>query len=138
MDQRVSFVTLVVADVARSRAFYVDALGWTEEMFVEGEVLMIKVADKVVLSLWQREGFEAEVGPLAPGGGFPPVALAHNVGTPDEVDQVVAEAVAAGGTLHRSPEARDWGGYTGYVLDPDGFPWEIAFNPGDVGQVVLP
>lgn len=138
MDQRVSFVTLAVADVARSRAFYVDALGWSEDVYVEGEVLMIRVADKVVLSLWQREGFESEVGPLAPGGGFAPITLAHNVGTTDEVDAVFAEAVAAGGTLHREPEAREWGGYTGYVLDPDGFAWEIAFNPGEIGQVVLP
>ncbi|MBV9830909.1 MAG: glyoxalase, partial [Marmoricola sp.] len=62
MDQRISFVTLAVADVARSHAFYVDGLGWSPELYVPGEVLMIRGGDKLVLSLWAEAGFEEEVG----------------------------------------------------------------------------
>ena len=74
MDQRISFVTLAVRDVAVAKAFYVDGLGWTPSMYVEGEVLMIQVGAHVVLSLWDRAAFEAEVGPIGSGGGVPPQA----------------------------------------------------------------
>lgn len=66
-----SFVTLAVRDLDASRAFYVDGLGWTPALDVPGEVLMLKVADKVVLSLWAATEFEAEVGPIARGAGSP-------------------------------------------------------------------
>ena len=72
MDQRVSFLTLAVADVAASRSFFVDGLGWRASLFVPGEVLMLAVADRVVLSLWDRRGFEEEVGPIATGIAEPP------------------------------------------------------------------
>lgn len=138
MDQRISFITVAVADVERSRRFYIDGLGWQERLHEPGEVLMVAVGPQLVLSLWCRSGFEAEIGPIAGGPGFAPLTLAHNVHSPEEVDQVLAEAVAAGGTLHEAGRAREWGGYTGYVLDPDGFAWEIAHNPGPVGLEVLP
>lgn len=138
MDQRLSFVTLAVRDVAVSRAFYCDGLGWMPSMYVPGEVLMIKVGALVMLSLWDRAAFEAEVGPIAGGDGVPPVALAHNVRTPAEVDTVLARARDLGAGPVTPPRARDWGGYTGYLADPDGYRWEIAWNPGDIGQEVLP
>ncbi|KHL18600.1 hypothetical protein CLV56_1492 [Mumia flava] len=137
MDQRLSFISVAVTDVARSRAFYVDGLGWAESMYVPGEVLMIGVADKVVLSLWDVDGFRSEVGEPSTGG-IPPITLAHNVPTTDDVDSVFAQMVAAGGTAVAEPQARDWGGYTGYVADPDGYRWEIAYNPGPIGETVLP
>ncbi|MBW9207313.1 VOC family protein [Mumia sp. zg.B53] len=138
MDQRVSFLTLAVADVAASRTFFVDGLGWTASLFVPGEVLMIKVADRVVLSLWDRRAFEEEVGPIATGGGFAPMTLAHNVATPAEVDEVLEEAVAAGAALRSPGTRREWGGYSGYFLDPDGYAWEVAYNPGEIGRDLLP
>ncbi len=137
MDPRISFVTLAVRDVARARAFYVDGLGWKPELDVPGEVVMIKVGAHVVLSLWDRKAFEAEVGAPA-GEGVPPITLAHNVATRAEVDAVLATARAAGAARVSPASARDWGGYSGYFADPDGFRWEIAWNPTPIGAAVLP
>ncbi|TIC80778.1 VOC family protein [Nocardioides sp. GY 10127] len=139
MDARISFVTLAVADVEASRRFYVDGLGWEPELFVPGEVLMIRAGERLVLSLWDAEAFTAEIGE-APrtGPGVAPLTLAHNVATPGEVDAVLAEARAAGAAMVSVPVARDWGGYTGYFADPDGFRWEVAHNPGPIGLSVLP
>ena len=137
MDQRISFVTLAVADLDRTRAFYVDGLGWTPELFVPGEVLMIRAGDKLVLSLWSEQGFEAEVGPIRRGEGLVPMTLAHNVATEGEVDEILALAASLGAEVSGG-ERREWGGYTGYFADPDGFRWEIAVNPGEIGQLVLP
>ena len=138
MDQRVSFITLAVRDVGASREFFVDGLGWETALDVPGEVLMFKVADKVVLSLWDAEHFEAEVGAPPTWGGVPPVTLAHNCATGAGVDRVLETARHAGAKEVRAAEERDWGGYTGYFTDPDGFRWEIAYNPGEIGQYVLP
>ena len=137
MDQRVSFVTLAVHDLDATRRFYVDGLGRTPDVDVPGEVLMFRAGEHLVLSLWAESGFEAEVGPVRRGQGIAPVTLAHNVPSTDEVDAVLATARAAGAAI-TGPAERDWGGYTGYFADPDGFRWEVAFNPGPIGQVVLP
>lgn len=128
MDQRVSFITLAVLDLDRTRAFYVDGLGWEPEVFVPGDVLMIRVGDRLMLSLWARTAFEAEVGPVRRGEGVVPVTLAHNVATEAEVDEVLRLAASLGAEAS-SGQHREWGGYTGYFADPDGFRWEIATNP---------
>jgi predicted lactoylglutathione lyase len=138
MDQRVSFITLAVRDLDASRAFYLDGLGWEAELDVPGEVLMIKVGAHVVLSLWDETEFAAEVGPIARGDGVAPFTLAHNVATRDEVDEVLALARRAGADPVHDAQERAWGGYTGYFGDPDGYRWEIAWNPGPIGQEVLP
>ena len=138
MDARVSFVTLAVADLTATRTFYVDGLGWTPELEVADEVLMIRVADRVVLSLWALAAFEAEVGPVRQGEGLAPITLAHNCARPEDVDAVLADAERAGARWVRPAQSRSWGGYTGYFGDPDGFAWEVAHNPGPVGQSVLP
>ncbi|HVX53131.1 VOC family protein [Nocardioides sp.] len=142
MDQRISFVTLAVADVALSEQFYCGGLGWTPQMYVEGEVLMIRVGAHVVLSLWDRAAFEAEVGPIAGGAagasGVPPVTLAHNVRTREEVDAILRRARELGAGPVTAGQEREWGGYTGYFADPDGYRWEIAYNPGEIGDLVLP
>ncbi|MEV7428559.1 VOC family protein [Nocardioides sp. NPDC092400] len=138
MDQRISFVTLAVADLAASRAFYCDGLGWTPALEVPDDVVMIEVGEHLVLSLWVRSAFEAEVGPLATGPGVAPFALAHNVATPAEVDAVLDTARAAGADPVSGATERPWGGYTGYFADPDGHRWEVAWNPGPIGQRVLP
>ncbi|ANH38864.1 Glyoxalase-like domain protein [Nocardioides dokdonensis FR1436] len=135
MDQRLSFVTLAVDDLDVVRRFYLDGLGW-QASFDGEEVLMLRAGPLLVLSLWRREAFEAEVGPI--GTGPAPVTLAHNVATRDEVDRVLAEAHAAGASLADPPAERIWGGYTGYFTDPAGYRWEVAWNPGPIGQEVLP
>ena len=137
MDPRLSFVTLVVRDAVRSRAFYVDGLGWPAELDVPGEVVMIRVGEKVVLSLWQESCAVGELGPIARAADALPFTLAHNVAAPAEVDRVLAEVAEAGGTVLAAPTSRDWGGYTGYFADPDGFRWEVAYNPGPIGESVL-
>jgi predicted lactoylglutathione lyase len=138
VDQRISFVTLAVRDLDATRAFYVDGLGWTAAMDVPGDVLMIQVGERVVLSLWVETAFADEVGPIRRGDGVVPITLAHNVATRDEVDAVLATARAAGADPVHDAVEREWGGYTGYFGDPDGYRWEIAHNPGPIGQVVLP
>lgn len=138
MDQRISFVTLAVRDLEATRRFYVGGLGWAPEMYVPGEVLMFRAGEHLVLSLWDRAAFEAEVGPIADGDGVVPITLAHNVATRDEVEAVLATARAAGADPVGEAQEREWGGRTGYFGDPDGFRWEIAWNPGEIGQLVLP
>jgi predicted lactoylglutathione lyase len=136
MEQRVSFITLAVSDLAATRRFYVDGLGWSPALEAD-DVLMFEVAEKVVLSLWSEAGFEQEVGPVRRGSGIVPITLAHNVATPGEVDAVLDDARAAGAGEVSTGQQREWGGYTGYFADPDGFRWEVAFNPGPIGQSVL-
>lgn len=138
MDQRVSFVTLVVRDLAASHRFYVEGLGWEPSFHEVGEVLMFKVADKVVLSLWGEDHFTKEVGGGPARGGVPPVTLSHNVASRRGVDMVLEQAELAGASDVGEGQERAWGGYSGYFADPDGFRWEIAWNPGEIGQAVLP
>ncbi|WP_338066733.1 GNAT family N-acetyltransferase [Janibacter anophelis] len=138
MDQRISFVTLAVADLDATRRFYLDGLGWRADLDVPGEVLMVRVGERLVLSLWDAAHFEGEVGPIRRGPGITPITLAHNVAGEAGVDAVLELAQAAGSPEVSLGQARDWGGYTGYFADPDGFRWEIAHNPGPIGRVVLP
>ena len=138
MDPRISFITLAVHDLAATRAFYVDGLGWTPVLDVPDEVLMIQAGDKLILSFWDERGFEAEVGPITRGPGVAPITLSHNLATNAEVDAVLETARAAGADPVHDGVERDWGGYSGYFGDPDGYRWEIAVNPGPTGTLVLP
>ena len=136
MDQRISFVTLAVTDLEASARFYLDGLGW-QPAFRGDNILMVEVGDGLTLSLWSENGFIEEVGPIRRGEGLVPVTLAHNCATAVEVDAVLDEARAAGATTVQAATQRDWGGYSGYFADPDGYRWEIAFNPDELGQEVL-
>lgn len=136
MEARVSFITLAVADLARTRAFYAEGLGW-QPAFEDGhEVIMIQVAEHLVLSLWQVDAFAEEVGGR-PSSGIPPLTLAHNTIDRATVDAVLADAAAAGAEVS-PPQDRVWGGYSGYFADPDGFRWEVCWNPGEIGKIVVP
>jgi len=136
MHPRVHFITLVVADLERARRFYLDGLRWPAALDVPGEVVMIHVGDKLVLSLWAESAAKAEIGEVTRGGTLP-FTLAHNVATEAEVDAVLTVARAAGATVHDA-EKRDWGGTSGYFVDPDGFRWEVAFNPIPIGGITIP
>ena len=138
MDQRISFITLAVRDLDATRRFYLDGLGWQAELDVPDEVLMIRAGEHLVLSLWVESGFEAEVGPIRRGDGVVPITIAHNVRTEDEVDAILELARSAGADPVESGQRRDWGGYTGYFADPDGFRWEIAVNTGMEHLVIPP
>lgn len=125
MEQRLSLVTLGVADVARSRAFY-DALGW-EGVSPDGEVVFYQ-SGGMVIALWGRDLLTADSA-VADSGGWGGVTLAHNVPSPEAVDAVLDEAAAAGATIGRRGAPTPWGGYSGVFVDPDGHPWEVAHNP---------
>ncbi len=128
MEQRLSLVTLGVADVARSRRFY-ERLGWmASSASVVGEVAFFQLGG-IALGLYGRAALAADAHLPDDGGGVGGVALAYNVRTRAEVDAVLAEVAAAGGRILKPAEDAVWGGYTGYVADPDGHPWEIAWNP---------
>jgi len=126
MQQRVSLITLGVADLARARAFY-EALGWSGES-PDGDVVFFQ-AGGMILALWSRAKL-AEDSTVADGGGWGGVTLAYNAGSQAEVDAVLAEAEAAGATIGRPGATTIWGGYSGIFIDPDGHPWEVAHNPG--------
>jgi catechol 2,3-dioxygenase-like lactoylglutathione lyase family enzyme len=138
MRQRVSLVTLGVADSARARAFY-EALGWSDAVSPDGEVVFFQ-SGGMVLALWGRDELARDSG-VEDGGGWGGVTLAHNVGSPTEVDEVMAQADAAGARIARAAGPTFWGGYSGVFVDPDGHPWEVAHNPswplGEDGSVSL-
>jgi uncharacterized protein len=138
MENRVSVVTLGVADVARARAFY-GALGWDSDS--PGDDVVFFQAGGMVLALWGREDLAADSA-VEDSGGWGGVTLAHNVGSPAEVDAVLSAARAAGATIGRPGGVTFWGGYSGIFVDPDGHPWEVAHNPGwvltDDGSIHLP
>lgn len=138
MDQRMSLVTLAVRDLERSHRFYIEGLEWHAELYVPGEVLMIRVGSHILLSLWNETEFEAEVGPIARGAGVPPITLAHNVARAEEVDAILALAARIDANPVTPGQRREWGGYSGYFADPDGYRWEIAMNPGPIGASLLP
>lgn len=117
MEQRISLVTLGVADLGRARAFY-QALGWRGAKQPDDEVCFFQ-AGALVFGLWTALG----------GHGAPGIELAHNVRSPEDVGAVLAEAELAGGTIVRPAALADWGGTSGAFADPDGYVWEVAHNP---------
>jgi hypothetical protein len=126
MEQRVSLITLGVADVARSRAFY-ETLGWTTGAEPGDDVVFFQ-AGGMIVALWDRTRL-AEDSVVPDAGGWGGITLAHNVRSAAEVDAVLAEAAAAGATVARTGAETFWGGYSGVFVDPDGHAWEIAHNP---------
>jgi len=126
MRQRLTVVTLGVHDLARARAFY-EALEWRTGAGAENDVVFFQAGDMVV-ALWDRERL-AEDSCVEDAHGWGGVTLALNVGSPEEVDEVTAEARAAGARIGREPAATFWGGYSSVFVDPDGHPWELAHNP---------
>jgi hypothetical protein len=120
-----SVVTLGIAEIARSRRFYVEGFGWTPVF--ENEEIVFYQMNGFVLGTWLRASLEEDMGRRADGTGS--IALAHNVGSREAVEAAMAQLQAAGGTLLRPADAPLHGGYRGYVADPDGHAWEIAWNP---------
>ena len=138
--QRVSLITLGVADLAVSRKFYGD-LGWEPKDEVPGQVIFYQLQG-AVLGLFG-------IGPLAEDQGRPgeelgtgAITLAQNMASEAEVDAAYEKAISVGATPLKAPDKVFWGGYSGYYADPDGHPWEIAFNPfwelADDGRLILP
>jgi catechol 2,3-dioxygenase-like lactoylglutathione lyase family enzyme len=127
MEQRLSLLTLGVADLERSRRFYEDGLGWRRGN-AHPEVVFFQLGG-IVLALFARTALAADAGLEAEGSGFGGIVLAYNARSRAEVDAVLAEAEAAGARILKPAQDAFWGGYTGYFADPDGHPWEVAWNP---------
>ena len=127
LEQRISIVTLGVANLERSRAFY-ERLGWSPSK-AGNESIIFYQAGRIVLALYPRIDLAADARLPAEGSGFAGIALAYNTRSREEVDRVLDEAVAAGARLLKPAEEAFWGGYSGYFADPDGFAWEVAWNP---------
>jgi uncharacterized protein len=138
MDQRLSLITLGVADTAKSREFY-EALGW-KGASPDGDVVFFQ-AGGMVVALWGR-GDLAKDSAVTDNGGWGGTTLAYCTRSPGEVDEVIEAARAGGATIGREPAETFWGGYSGIFIDPDGHPWEVAHNPAwtitEDGAVVLP
>ena len=143
MEPRISFVTLGVADIAASRAFY-ERLGFTASSKSNEHITFFQFGP-VVFGLYGREALAedarlADRGALGPGQ-FGGIALAHNVREREDVARVLAEAEAAGAMIAKPAEDTFWGGHAGYFTDPDGHAWEVAWNPfmaiDDAGGVRL-
>jgi uncharacterized protein len=127
MKLRLTLVTLGVADVARSTAFY-EALGLARGAASNDAVTFFDMAG-IVLGLYGREALAEDARVAAAGEGFRATSLAWNLPDRPSVDAALAAAIAAGGTLVKPAEAVFWGGYSGYFADPDGHLWEVAHNP---------
>lgn len=143
MEPRISLVTLGVADLARSTRFYAEGLGLPTTRSPEDGIVFFQLRGTVLALFSYRELVEdigpavgarapATATPTAPPPGFGGITLAHNVRTRAEVDEVLADALRAGGALLKPAQDTSWGGYSGYFADPDGYPWEVAWGAFEI------
>lgn len=142
MQQRISVVTLGVADLDRSRAFYEEGLGWQPARQSQGDVVFYQTGG-LVLALYPRHLLaEDACVPDDDRTGFRGMTLAHNVRSRQEVDDLLQTAARAGGTITKPAQEVFWGGYAGYFADPDLHLWEVCHNPAwplaDDGSLILP
>ncbi len=134
MDRRLSIVTLGVASVPAARRFY-ETLGWTASSASQGDDVAFFQLNGMALALYGRSALAADMGLGGDGvlagalSGFSGITLAQNLQSPEAVDQLFTQALAAGATPLKRPETVFWGGYSGYFADPDGHVWEVAHNP---------
>lgn len=132
MQQQVHFITLATADLDAARSFYCEGLGWKPTMDVPGEILFFQIAPGVMLGLFDALKFHEDLGTTSESGiaEVSGVTLSHNLGSPDEVRELVAAMASAGGTVLKEPQSGAFGGiFHAHVQDPNGVIWEIAHNP---------
>ena len=127
MEQRISLITLGVTDLKRSRDFY-ERLGWKPSNVNAEEIVFFQTGG-MALALYPRVSLAKDANVSSDGYGFGGITLAYNTRTREEVDLVLAQAEAAGAKLLKTAKEAFWGGYSGYFADPDGFFWEVAWNP---------
>ena len=134
MKPRLSVLTLAVADLERSLAFYRDGLGLPTEgiigrEFEHGAVAFFDLAGGLKLAVWAQADLAHDSGLPAVPGGSTSFSIGHNVSNRGEVDAVIAQARAAGATIVKPAADTFYGGYAGYFTDPDGHLWEVVWNP---------
>ena len=127
MEQRLSVVTLGVADLERSRRFYEEGLGWHRGN--QGDEIVFFQANGMVIALFQWNHLAQDAQVAREGQGFRGVTLAYCTRSRDEVASLLAQAEKAGGRLVKPAQDVFWGGHSGYFADPDGHLWEVAWNP---------
>jgi len=140
MEQRVSLITLGVADLKRSREFY-ERLGWRRSM-AQAEGIVFFQLRGMAFALFPRNELAKDANVSPSGQGFKGLSLAYNTRNREEVDSVLGQAEAAGANILKRAQEAFWGGYSGYFADPDGFLWEVAWNPSfalaDDGAIQIP
>ncbi|HMO51778.1 MAG TPA: VOC family protein [Kiritimatiellia bacterium] len=127
MKPKIGLITLGVTDLERSTRFYRDGLGLPQHGDYPGVTFF--ALNGTWLGLYPRADLARDANMDEAGTGFRGFSLAHNVGSTEEVDSVLMEAEKAGGIIVKEAKAAEWGGYSGYFSDPDGFLWEVAWNP---------
>lgn len=131
MEQRLSIITLGVSNLKKSRSFY-ENLGWKIATEEQAESIVAFNLQSFVLALYPKEGLAEDVGVEMNGSSIPSFTLAYNVGSEEEVDRVIDKVQAIGAKIVKKPQKVFWGGYSSYFADPDGYLWEVAFNPYSV------
>ena len=129
MEQHINYITLGVGDLAISRRFYQDIFGWRETVDSNENIAFFETGSALRFALFGKEALAQDAQVLVQGSGFPCFTLAHNVGSEAEVDALFSELASKNVNIVKAPQKVFWGGYSGYIADPDGFLWEIAFNP---------
>jgi catechol 2,3-dioxygenase-like lactoylglutathione lyase family enzyme len=128
LQPRLNIVTLGVKDIEKAVRFYRDGLGWPLSSISGGDFAIFKISTGTALALYPRH-LLAKDACVEDLGGFGGITLAQNVSSIEEVDRALSQAVSAGGALLKAAGNTEWGGYSGYFADPDGHPWEVAYNP---------
>ena len=119
-------ITLGVRDFARAKAFYTERLGWPVRAEDENWVCIILDGGSTAFTLYPWDELAEDARVPAEGDGFRGVTFAYNVRSQERVDEVLAEAERAGGTIVKPAQRASWGGYSGYFSDPEGYLWEVA------------
>ena len=129
MEQHINYITLGVADLAESRRFYREVFGWQDTADSNENIAFFQAGNALLLALFGKAALAHDAQIPEQSSGFPRFTLAHNVGSEAEVDALFAGFAATNINIIKAPQKVFWGGYSGYLADPDGFLWEIAFNP---------
>ena len=129
MEQHINYITLGVADLAESRRFYREVFGWQETAGSNENIAFFQAGNALLLALFGKAALARDAQIPEQSSGFPRFTLAHNVGSEAEVDALFAGFAAKNTNIIKAPQKVFWGGYSGYLADPDGFLWEIACNP---------
>lgn len=129
MKAKISLITLGVSQLDRSLTFYQDGLGFKTHNYQEGDDVVMFEMEGTWLALFPKDKLASDATVSPEGSGFTGITLAHNVGSKEGVDEVYKQAISAGAKPVKKPQDVFWGGYSGYFADPDGYLWEVAYNP---------
>lgn len=139
MEQRLTMITLGVNDLGMMRAFYSDVFGWKEVDFKSDNIIFYNL-NGIQLALYRRASLEADTGLVLQGDAHRTTVIAHNLRSREDVDTLFADLEERGAEIIKDPEDVYWGGYSGYISDPEGNLWEFAHNPfmklDETGNVV--